>query len=465
MKSRRALLILVGLLVVGAGVAAALLLTNRRDVTTTSNEAYDAYRRGLEAERRYYFKDAEVGFARALELDPDFAMAMLGLARQVGGEQGKSLVRRAERLRGRLSEREQMHLDLMKAGREKGEEGAFQVAERIRKRFPDDVRAAHVVAGYELARGNMDRALRIYHQLLELDPNIAEAYNMMGYYHAYRGEYARAIENLKKYQFMAPDQANPHDSLGEVQAYFGQYDEAVKNLSKALQIKPDFFPAYHHLGVAYEGKGDWKKAMASYRRAAELAVGDGPRRGYTFEELRAAIRAKDLPAMADVYHRIEQLPKEPELEPIRKVLLNAGRALFVEGKAEEAERAMEKVGPQLLAVIAKRAKDPNYKPYDAGFNWVLARAKAAAGKTDEAIALYEQMANPPNPWRSFEERRWVYEARAELAALLAGKGELGRAEALLEANRRWNPSWAPSREAELTVARFQREKVLAAGRR
>ncbi|MFN2384726.1 MAG: hypothetical protein ABR576_00275, partial [Thermoanaerobaculia bacterium] len=90
MKSRRALLIMVGVLVVGAGVAAALLLTGRRDVTTTSDEAYAAYREGTEAERRYYFKEAQLAFARALQLDPEFAMAMLGLARQVGGEQAET---------------------------------------------------------------------------------------------------------------------------------------------------------------------------------------------------------------------------------------------------------------------------------------------------------------------------------------------------------------------------------------
>jgi hypothetical protein len=74
------------------------------------------------------------------------------------------------------------------------------------------------------------------------------------------------------------------------------------------------------------------------------------------------------------------------------------------------------------------------------------------------------MTEPPNPWRNFDDRRWVYQARAELAALLAKRGEFEKAEALLEANRRWNPSWAPTREAELTVARLVRERVLAAAK-
>jgi hypothetical protein len=58
----------------------------------------------------------------------------------------------------------------------------------------------------------------------------------------------------------------------------------------------------------------------------------------------------------------------------------------------------------------------------------------------------------------------VYEARAQLAALLARRGELERAEKLLEENHRWNPSWAPTRPAEQTVAEVRRARVLASAK-
>jgi hypothetical protein len=58
----------------------------------------------------------------------------------------------------------------------------------------------------------------------------------------------------------------------------------------------------------------------------------------------------------------------------------------------------------------------------------------------------------------------VYEAKAELAALLAKRGELERAEKLLEENKRWNPSWSPTRPAETTVAEVRRARVLASAK-
>ena len=80
---RRAVWIVAGaMLLLVAGGATALFLSSRRDVTTTSSAAYDAYREGVANENRFYFKEARVAFARALALDPNFAMAMLGLSRQ-----------------------------------------------------------------------------------------------------------------------------------------------------------------------------------------------------------------------------------------------------------------------------------------------------------------------------------------------------------------------------------------------
>jgi hypothetical protein len=93
---------------------------------------------------------------------------------------------------------------------------------------------------------------------------------------------------------------------------------------------------------------------------------------------------------------------------------------------------------------------------------LMAKTREAQGRPDEAIALYRQMIDPPNPWRDFEGRRYVFEARAHLAKILAERGDVGAAEKLLAENRKWNPSWGPTRQAELFVAQKAREKVLAA---
>src|SRR5262252_4395896 len=310
MKSRRTVLILGGVLLAAAAVGMALYWNGRRPVTTSSRAAYTAYREALENEHRFYGKDARVGYARALALDPDFAVAMLGLARMSGDrDQALSLIGRAERQKPRLNQLERFQVDMEKAEFQGKSEDVYRIAEEIHAKYPDEIRAAQALAMQALRQGNNDRAMQIFSELLAVEPNNAAAYNQIGYYYAFRGDYDRGIENIQKYQFMAPDQANPYDSLGEIQAYSGHYDDAIANLKKALAIKPDFNESWSHLGVAYEGKGDLPQAIQAYEQAAADAVNDDQRTGFLMSALRVAARAKDSNEVRRLAGRVESLPK------------------------------------------------------------------------------------------------------------------------------------------------------------
>jgi len=115
-------------------------------------------------------------------------------------------------------------------------------------------------------------------------------------------------------------------------------------------------------------------------------------------------------------------------------------------------------------IIAGEKLPEGWKPHFPGFNMLMALAKEQQGKPDEALAYWQKNANPPNPFNKFQDRRMIYEARARVAAALAKRGDIDTAEKLIAENRKWNPSWAPTREAEATVAELRREKVLAAAR-
>ena len=109
--SRRGVAVSAVVFLLVAGALAALYLRRNREVTTSSEAAYEAYRQGIQNDRRFYRKEAQADYARALSLDPNFAMAMLRLARISNHDQAKSLIERARRLRGRLTERERLWVD------------------------------------------------------------------------------------------------------------------------------------------------------------------------------------------------------------------------------------------------------------------------------------------------------------------------------------------------------------------
>lgn len=463
MKTRRiAAVVGAVLLLAAAGAAALFYAARRREVTTSSAEAARVYHEAVFNERCFYFKEARLGYARALELDPNLAEAMLGLARLSGDETGTTFVRMAARLAGGLSERERLHVEMALALTEKRRDDALRIATKIRALYPEDVRAAMHLAGSELAKGNSEGAVKIFQDLLATDPNNPDAYNQIGYYYAFRGETDRAVEYLKKYQFMLPDSANPYDSLGEVLAYSGRYDEAISSLNRALQIKPDFFESWGHLGVAYEGKGEPARAIAAYEKAAELADSDSKRADLLMGAIRAAACAGDRAATERVVGRLGRLSKGGVLDLARSAAVAV--LDLVSGRPAEAESRLRDLRPKLEAAYRKDGPPPGYKPDWPVWNLLMALAKLGQGQEDAALPLLEALVNPPNPWRDFPSRRMVFEGRARLAELLARRGDLERAEKLLEENRKWNLNWAPTREMELAVAQARREKALAASK-
>jgi tetratricopeptide (TPR) repeat protein len=465
MKKRRWLLVGIAfVLLLGAGVSAALFMSHRRDVTTSSEEAYQAYKDAVANENRFYFKEARLSFAKAVELDPSFAMALLGLARQSkDDDQRLALLRRAAKEKDRLTERERLHVEMQLAFNEKRRDDGLKIASEIHQKYPTDTRSAQVLASQEFALGNTDRGIKIFEELLSVDPNNAEAYNQMGYFYGYRGDYEKAVEAFKRYQFIAADTANPFDSLGEVQAYSGHYPEALENLNRALAIKPDFVESIAHIAVAYEGMGDYRKAIAQYEKAAETTDNTNARRGYLGRAVRAAYYLGDRAEMLRLATQAKSIKPEGSYADYAAANTEAAMAL-IEGRPAEARRILTDLEPKLQAKIAKENLPPGYKVYFPDINLVMALAYESEGKSEEALEWWKKNAFPPRQFEGFEERRSIYEARAKVAVALARKGDLDGAEKLIAENRKWNASWAPTREEESTVAELRREKVLAAAK-
>jgi tetratricopeptide (TPR) repeat protein len=397
-------------------------------------------------------------------------MAMMSLADMTPDhDQAVGFLRRAAKQREHLTERERYHVDIALANVDGKPDQALQLAGELHAKYPADVKGAQIIAGAALVRGDRDTAIKTYEDLLAADPNNADPYNQIGYYYGYRGEYDKAIDNLERYRFISRDNANPFDSLGENQAYSGHYNEAIENLNHALAIKADFSPAYQHLGVAYEGLGDFPKAVQMYEKAATFEGPETDRRGMLTAALRAALIGGDRAKALDLLDQIGKIPPDPKnaYAHIGQEFLAAVRDL-VENRPADAERRLNALRPQLEARWESNRKagkiTPGFKPHFAEWNYAMAIALEKQGRTDEALALWQKNANPPNPFIDFGDRRWIMEARAKVAEILAKKGDLDAAEKLIAENRKWNPSWAPCRPSEELVAEARRAKVLAASK-
>jgi tetratricopeptide (TPR) repeat protein len=256
---------------VATAAAAYLVAWPRREWTTESAEALEAYRVGREAQSKFYAADANRAYRRAVELDPDFVAARIGLMETAGDREERR--RLAEGLaavdRAPLNERERLLVDSIADVVEGRHEQRRSRLAAYLAEHPDDPLALRMAAGDAWDRGDWERARAGYARLLEADPGWVQARNNLGYIAMARGEFAEAEEQFRIYRYVAPDQANPHDSLGELLVLVGRYDEARAELEAALAVRPDFCASYRNLGrvAIFDRRPEELEPIA--RRAAE----------------------------------------------------------------------------------------------------------------------------------------------------------------------------------------------------
>jgi Flp pilus assembly protein TadD len=239
-------------LVAAAAIAAWAALRGRgqQEWTTTSPAALAELRLGIDAQRKYYHREAQAHFEKALELDPDFAMAKRMLMRADVSKERRERLRQqlAATDRSRLTPREVFLIDYTLAQAAEAPRAQLdEIVEGYLRRHPRDPYALSAQGDLRWDARRWEEAEETFQKLLAVDPNWVDAQNKMGYLSMALGRFAEAEDRFRTYRFIAPDQANPHDSLGELLVLTGRFAEAQRELEAALRIRPDFCISYFNL--------------------------------------------------------------------------------------------------------------------------------------------------------------------------------------------------------------------------
>jgi len=119
--------------------------------------------------------------------------------------------------------------------------------------------------------GRLDEAQQRLEEVLDEYPDDAEANNDLGFLWADQDKHLpRALKMVLAAVDAEPDNRAYRDSLGWVYYRLGRYAEAVVELEKALDEKQPDGTILDHLGDAYAKLGKPGKALATWRRAAEV---------------------------------------------------------------------------------------------------------------------------------------------------------------------------------------------------
>ena len=258
------------------------------DVTTSSMEAYKYYLEGRENFDKLYLPEALRAFEKAVEIDPDFAMAHYELASTQmslqNDESREASLRKAYALRHKATEKERLRIELYYASAiERDPDKRLRLQLQLVKRYPRDKESLYELGNYYFLLPDLDRAIEAFRKALELDPNYGLAHLYLGYIYLNRGDCPKAVEHLQKYAALSPGEANPLDSLAEAYFWMGRLDESLAKYQEALEIKPDFDSSLFGVGYAHAVREEYDQ-FESYLDRFIAATPPAPRReGYLWK--------------------------------------------------------------------------------------------------------------------------------------------------------------------------------------
>ena len=105
---------------------------------------------------------------------------------------------------------------------------------------------------------------------LELNPNYAVGHQFYSEYLGPVGRFDEAFIEIRRAQELDPLSLMINAVAGKIYFFAGKYDKAIEQLQKTLETDPDFRPAHVYLGDIYLKTGMYIKAMPELKIADDL---------------------------------------------------------------------------------------------------------------------------------------------------------------------------------------------------
>ena len=219
-------------------------------ITTKNKEVQQWFDQGNAMLHSFWFEEAERTFRWCLKLDPDCAMAYLGLARcgftwfnLNGGhtdkefDRYKTFLKEAAKRKETVSERERMHIEAWEAAVNKG--GAGTLVEKLKlvtAKFPDDIEAKALIALFSIGRGSAQENENLIQDVLKQNPMHPGALHASIHNWDDR-ESLRAIRACELYGKAAPSVAHALHMPGHIYAKIGMWHEAAISMDSATRTE------------------------------------------------------------------------------------------------------------------------------------------------------------------------------------------------------------------------------------
>ncbi|MGB6340662.1 MAG: tetratricopeptide repeat protein, partial [Candidatus Aminicenantaceae bacterium] len=408
------------------------LKTRIADVTTTSMEAYDYYLKGREASDKFYHEEAKQYLEKAVELDPQFAVAYLYLSHvyfelQSRGDERNDVLRKAKEYSEKATEKERLYILAEYASSiERDSEKKVRILKELIEKYPNEKDAHYELGFYYQSRDLFEEALNEYQKALELAPADGFILNALGYVYSDMGEYEKAVECFQKYANHYPEDANPLDSMAEQYFRMGRLDEAILNYEKALKIKPDFGVGYR-VAYIYALKEDYAESMLWLDHDINSVPAPGRKaEGFFWQGMYNFLLGKKEGAFNSL-HIAENWAEEADDWP-RKVSLAYMRGwwYYELGELELSSEYLQKAWDVLLSFF------PNSKSWRAAYDFNIGMLEIKQGKMESAQTRLNEIKAIFPELSPAAQKDGAYESAILQAEILMAEGSPGEAIEVME---------------------------------
>jgi len=364
-------------------------------IPTRSLEAWETYQLGRQRMARRTSEslaEAEKFFRKAIDLDPGFALAYVGLADTLQLQTGYS----GRPLQTTLA-------------------AAEEAASKALTLDPSLAEAWTSKGGIAMNRGDDRQAEELLRKAIELNPNYATAHHWLSSVLANSGREKEELEHAKRAVELDPLSAVINIALGGALERTGRFDEAAARYGRAIQIDSAHAYAYSRLALLDAfARNRYVDAVLLSERALALDPGNPMLHGMLavlWFDLNDEARAKEVMGTA-----LRRWPDNPAVNSPA-----AGLAEF-EGNHAAAER-------YAMQALAQNPRDE----FSLGFlvNGDLRRGTPANARARYASA-FPELLDPAGPRVNAGNLR----AAVQLAAVLQTTGQADQAATLLDASER-----------------------------
>lgn len=237
---------------------------------------------GLQLQKTDQTDRAMEKFERAATHDPSFAKPhfMLGQLHQIEyGSPGKAEEHYRKALqRDADNARYAYHLGTVLAEQEYHREAIKYFKQAIKSR------AGYAAAYYrlgdsEVARGNQPAAIRAYMDSIRADPRMklgdqgtpGVAYHALGNLYLEYGFFDKALKVFENGIQNNPESARLYHGRGVAQLELGRHEAAVQSFQRAIERKQRYASAYFNMAAAYRALGDRDEAIEALETFMENA--------------------------------------------------------------------------------------------------------------------------------------------------------------------------------------------------